>query len=372
MPRSLKLGPVVAQADDGRRRLRMDLGGRPLWFESADADLDDGIEAGASAVLMAAVAAGRPLEIAGAVSTQWLANADRLLEIWRDWWGYRVLRPQASVLPATRPRAPGAALCFSGGVDSFHTLLCGPVKPEVLAFVHGYDIALGDASRLASFEPALRQVAATAGAQAVVVRSNLRQHRAVAGCPWQRSHGGALAAVGHLLAGRVGSLLLSSSFPTTYDMKWGSHWQLDALWSSDRLEVVHWGATHSRVAKVREIAGHDLAQRHLRVCWENRAPSGNCSRCDKCLCTMALIEACGARARFPVFDWPGSLADHIDRVPWTRFVRTYVELLDGGVPRRLAESLRSLLERTARRPAKRSGLLRCLDRVWRTAPLPCR
>ena len=367
MKRSLTLGPVIAREEAGTRRLRVEVGGEPLWYESADVALDTGAEGPACAVLLAAAAAGRPLEISGPVSALWLANTGRLMERWREWWGYPVLPCQARVLTQARLRVDGTALCFTGGVDSFHTLLCGPVKPDLLAFVHGYDIPLDDPRRMVAFEPSLREVAAATGARAVVLRSNLRQHRVVAACPWEQSHGGALAAIGHLLAGQVGTLLLSSSFPTTYDMQWGSHWQLDPLWSSERLTVAHWGATHSRVGKVRDLAAQELAQRHLRVCWENRSAAGNCSRCDKCLCTMALIDAFGARDRFRGFDWPGSLADPIDRVPWTRFVRTYGELLALGVGPRLAASIRSLLVRTAHRSMAPSGVRRWVDLARRVA-----
>jgi hypothetical protein len=364
MDRSLELGPAIARNKAGACGIEIGLEGGQIWFESRDSVLDDGIEAAAGSLLMPAAAAGRRLKIRGPVSAVWLANLGRMMEIWRRWWDYPVLLPAAEVLSEARPSAAGVALCFTGGVDSFHTLLCGPVKPDVLAFVHGYDIALDDHRRIAAFEPSMRDVAAAAGARAVLLRSNLRLHPLSAACDWEQSHGGAIAAIGHLLAGQVGTLLVSSSFPTTYGYNWGSHWQLDPYWSSDRLTVVHHGATHSRLGKVREIAGHELVQRHLRVCWENRAPAGNCSRCDKCLCTMALVASCGSTGRYSVFDWSDSLADRLGRLPLTRFILTYGELLESGPDRRLAAAIRSLLKRTAGKPTfvgaktRSQGLLR--------------
>jgi hypothetical protein len=347
---TLAMGPVAAGSGAGGHRVEVDIGGERLWFESSDAVLDGGAEAAAGAVLLPAAAAGKRLEIADPVSPEWMANVARMMEIWREWWGYPPLPPRTAARPPAGARAGGTALCFTGGVDSFHTLLCGPARPDILAFVHGYDIPLTDRPRMAAWERSLREVAAEVGARAVVLRSNLRRHPLSAAGEWDRSHGGALAAAGHLLAGQAGTLLVSSSFPAGYPYKWGSHSRLDPLWSSDRLAVVHWGETRSRVGKVREIAGHELARRHLRVCWENRAAAPNCSRCDKCLCTMALIAAAGADGRFPVFDWSGSLAGRIDRLPRTRFVFTYRELLESGPERKLARAVRSLLERTAGRP----------------------
>jgi hypothetical protein len=225
--------------------------------------------------------------------------------------------------------------------------LCEPATPDVLAFVAGYDMALADRPRLAAWETTFRGVAAGIGARAVLVRSNLRRHRAFRRTDWARSHGGAIAAVGHLLAGEVGTLLISASIRTDYPYRWGSHWQLDPLWSSDRLEVVHVGAAHSRLEKMRAIAGHELAQRYLRVCWENRAETGNCSSCDKCLCTMATIAACGPTGRFVGFAWAEALGPRIDRLARTQFVLTYTELLATGLGAALDRSIRSLLERSS-------------------------
>jgi hypothetical protein len=239
-------------------------------------------------------------------------------------------------------------------------LLFGPAPPDVLVFVHGYDIPLAQDTRMATWERAFRDVAATMSATPIVLRSNLRIHRSYR-VDWERSHGGALAAAGHLLTGIVGRLYISSSFPRSYPYRWGSHWQLDPLWSSDRLEVVHHGERFSRIDKVRRLVGNELAERHLRVCWENRTGSGNCSTCDKCVSTMALLLAAGADTA-PCFDWTVNLADRIDAVPWTLFVLTYQELIatEAFTPR-VAEAVRGLLARSAARTRRQ-------DRRFRRTP----
>ena len=366
MARTLELGPVEATTDGGMHRVAADLGGERLWFESADLAPDEGAEALACCALMPAVAARERLEIAGPVSPVWLTRIGQMLGIWQQWWGYPVLPPRAPALRQARPRASGTALCFSGGVDSFHTLLCGPSRPDLLAFVHGYDIPLADQRRMTVWEQSLREVASEVGARAVVLRTNLRQHRLARRCGWTRWHGGATAATGHLLAGQAGTLLISSSFPPGYGYRWGSHCELDPLWSSERLAVVHYGETYSRLAKVRGIVSHDLARRHLRVCWENRLAAGNCSRCDKCLCTMALIATCGAHAQVPTFDWSGSLAERLDRLPRTQFIYTYAELLTQEPDGPLASAVRSLLQRTAARVTWREQAAYLLQRAWKS------
>ena len=319
---------------------------RPIWFESSEAKLDPSPEGAAGALLLPAAACGRGLRLASPVSAIWRSNVTRMMGIWREWWNYPILPPQAPELPVTRLRHPGVTLCFTGGVDSFYTLLQIEPRPDALVFVQGYDIPLHDSTRMAAWGAAFGEIANVTGARPVIVRTNLRSHRLLVRCPWERAHGGALAALGHLLAAEMGTLLIASSFPAAYGYRWGSHLDLDPLWSSDRLQVVHHGATHSRVGKLRAIANHELAQRHLRVCWENRAPTGNCSVCDKCLCSMATITACGCHERFRTFDWSSPLADRIQALLATRYVRTYGELLDQGLPAALAVAVRALLQRS--------------------------
>ncbi len=352
MARDVILGHVVTRSSFGGWSTTAAVNGRPVWFDCREAELDSSPEAIAGTVLLAAAERGRRLRIADPVSAAWRCNITQMMGIWREWWGCPVLPPHAPELPAPRPWSPRAVRWFTGGVDSFFTLLCGETRPDVLAFVQGYDIPLDDAPRMAAWEPALREIAGSMGARAIVMRSNLRSHPLVARSSWERTHGGALAAIGHLLAPSAGTLLIASSFPAHYGYRWGSHVRLDPLWSSDRLGVVHDGATHSRVGKLRAIADHELAQRHLRVCWENRSPTGNCSRCDKCLCTMATVMACGRHDRFRTFDWPASLTGRINQIPATRFVRTYGELLDESLPPPLAEAIRALLKRSAARPLR--------------------
>lgn len=352
MARDVIIGPVHAGIVSNAKRVMASVGRSSVWFDCRGAELDASPEAIAGTVLLAATEHGRRLRINDPVSAQWRSNLTQMMAIWQRWWGFPVLPPAAPELPAPRPARDGAILCFTGGLDSFYSLLHADAKPDALAFVHGYDITLDDTPRMVAWESAFREIAGAVGARALVLRSNLRSHPLVARSAWRRVHGGALAAIGHLLAPAAGTLLIASSFPAHYGYHWGSHVELDPLWSSDRLRVVHHGATHSRVGKMRAIVDHELPQRHLRVCWENRAPTGNCSRCDKCLCTMATILACGGQNRFRTFDWSTSVTDQVNQLPATQFIRTYGELLDAGLSASLAEAVRALLKRSAVKRAR--------------------
>jgi hypothetical protein len=368
----LTVGPVEAREWSGGSRIEAAVDGESLSFESAETVLEPSPEAIAGCALMAAVAGRRTLAVADRVDATWLGNMDRMLRIWNRWWGYPVRPIRVGVRPAVAARARKTALCFTGGVDSFYTLLCGPTRPDVVAYVRGYDMSPDDEVRWSSFEPSFREVACDTGAHAVVLRTELRRHHALSRLDWSRAHGGLLAAIGHLLSGEVGRLLVSSSYTLAVLTRWGSHPGTDPLWSSDRVEVVHVGVEHSRISKIRAISGHELARHHLRVCWENRSASGNCSRCDKCVSTMVFLATCVEADRLPTFDWSGSLADRLDRLPGTRFGNSYRELLAGRPDRRLAAAIRALLRRTALGKAVGNRARPVLDRlralrVWREA-----
>jgi hypothetical protein len=287
-----------------------------LWFESDDVQLRATPEAFGSALLPAAYARGADLIIDAAVDRRWAENVQALQKIWCRWWGGREAEVRFDgEKSCDTPQAKGRALCFSGGVDSFYTLLRGPVKFDCLVFVHGYDIKLLDQKRVAAAEASVRDIASAVGAKAIIIRTNLREHPAFKSVGWGMAHGGALAAVGHLLHDTVELLVLSASHPYCYDHPWGSHWDTDPLWSSSSLEVMHYGADHWRSDKLREISGESLVREHLRVCWKNLSEQGNCGRCEKCIRTMLILAGEGALENYPVFGGGRSLAQAISNLP---------------------------------------------------------
>ncbi len=366
----LRIGDVTVTERDGRHRVQADVAGHELWFEAQGRALSPSAEAFASALLVPALHAGVPLVSESPLSRAWITGATQIMQVFGAWWGYAPVPVVAPVreegAEGTATRSSRAALCFSGGVDSFFSLLRSGLRIDLLASVHGFDVPLGDRARWDAFEPSLRDVAATTGKGAVVVRTNLREHPWVAACDWERSHGGALAAVGHLLAPGVGRLIVSSSIARQRPKPWGSHWQTDPLWSSPALEVFSWGEGYHREEKVRAVCREVLVERHLRVCWENLAPTGNCSRCVKCLRTSLVLLDEGVLDRFPGFAPVGEIPAILDSLPsaggrWRVFVRL---LRKGTLPPDVHRALYELKRRTwavRRGPFSR---LRRLLRRW--------
>lgn len=356
----------------------------PLWYESEEVELSPAPEAFGTALLLPALYRGRRLSLDAPVCATWLSNVGRLLKVWRGWWGYPELLPRAATRintdaptqteaaaslcvetdAATRvetgttatpretaPRSRETALCFSGGVDSFYSLLHGEHRPGLLLAVQGFDISLRDAARMDAFRESLRAAASSVGARPVVIRTNFREHPAAGRSSlWERAHGGALAAVGHLLAGHAGRLIISATYKRENPRPWGSSFLTDHFWSSDRLEVSHCGAEAEREEKLRLLAAEPLAREHLRVCWENRAARGNCSRCTKCLVTMLMLAEWRALEDFRVFDGRGPLDERVDALPYLKvYINRFEEIARRGrLEPEVAEAVRRLVRRSRR------------------------
>jgi hypothetical protein len=189
-------------------------------------------------------------------------------------------------------------------------------------------------------------VAAELGLPAIVLRTNVREHPSFAAVSWERTHGGALAAIGHLLSRSFGTLLISATFARGEGRPWGSHHELDPCWSSSRLRIVHVGDDVRRIRKLAQLADEPIAQRFLRVCWEHRTDGLNCSRCDKCLITMVVLHRAGRLERFATLDGPEVIAARLGALSHTSYTNSYAQLIREGLPDALQRPAEGLLERT--------------------------
>lgn len=351
----IHIGPIEHERVNGRGRITALVGREPVFFESADAQLVPSVEAFASVFLIPALALGVRLVLDLPPSETWLANARRIVPLFRKWWGYTGPDPLFGIESrpdAGPPRIEGGQ-CFSGGLDSFYTLFKSPHRRDYLVFVHGFDIPLSDERRMRAYEPSLRTVAAETGRKALLLRTSLRRHSQVRAVSWSEAHAGALAAAGHVLSDTLGSLVIPSTLSSGRPERYGSNWDSDPLWSSDRLRVVHDETDLERWDKLPPIADEPLLYRCLRVCWENLEPTGNCGRCEKCMRTRVLFARWGLLDRIaPVFAEKRSLVESLDRMdpllnePRTWVWEPYYQHLP--LPGEVLEAIRRLTERSRR------------------------
>ncbi|HEY9516993.1 MAG TPA: hypothetical protein VIQ74_15045, partial [Gemmatimonadaceae bacterium] len=381
MNEALLVSPIRSLCTHGTSRITASVDGLDAWFESDDMELRPAPEAFASAFLIPAAAQARRLVLSDPVAPDFATGPQRVLEIVERWWHYSQLPPSLDTRTAVpSQRSPAtvsngrAALCFSGGVDSFYTLLASGRHVDTLVFANGFDIKLADPERAAVFDRHLREIAAAVGARPVVIRTNLRAHPAFRAAPWEHTHGGALAAIGHLLADQANTLLVSSSVPLVRPRPWGSHWELDPLWSGAGLTIEHLGAERDRGEKLAALKDEPLVRQYLRVCWENRSARLNCSRCEKCLRTQIVLAAVGVLDSFPVFEPTATLADRLDELPLIHdhlLFRYYNNALALGLPSDIAGAVHRLLGRSHRALRRqqiedaRETFRALAGRVWR-------
>ena len=347
------------EADDanGRSRVKAEVLGKTIWFESSEICLRPRAEAFACALLIPALHAGAQLCFTRPVDPVWRENSQILMRVLNEWWRYPELSPAGPTEPPIMTSAQKrTALCFSGGVDSFYTLLRSGEEIDDLVTIFGFDMEVDDSTRQAAAEESVREIAARMGKRPIFVRTNLREHPLVERVSWERSHGGAMAAIGFLLSSEIGRLLISSSIYRGENRPWGTHWELDPRWSSSDLNIVNYGNQLRRVDKLTAISAEPLLRNHLRVCWENHLPSGNCSRCQKCLNTRLVLADCGELDHYAVFQHSETLTTDLREMPTSE---GRLQALHEVVARRrlsaeIIDEVKALIERSAPTP-KRQG-----------------
>jgi hypothetical protein len=283
---------------------------RSIWLRTETAVLPSA-DAALAACLMPAMRSGGTLELTDPVSPRILRTQRQFQAIQRAWslewtFGDPPLHEVEVVAPVELPPAPQekgrVAAFFSGGVDSWATIIDNPAVTDLI-FVRGIDILPGTArqQRLADeVEARLREAAVALGLRLHVVETNLRELSDPL-VRWETFYGCSIVAVALFLAPLFERVLIAGDSDYEVQVKFGANWMVDQLWSSEQLEIVDDGGRFSRMERLARIVDHPVVQETLRVCWENPGGAYNCGRCRKCLMTMSALEALGARGRFRTF-----------------------------------------------------------------------
>lgn len=209
--------------------------------------------------------------------------------------------------PTGSGRSAFGITAFSGGVDSCfsvfrHTAL-SPLEPKRplrgALMMHGFDIPLEDTAAFARSARRSRVLTDEAGLRLFTGATNLRSLPG----QWEDTFGTAVAAALAFFQPAFSfGLIPSFQVWSQAHFNHGSNPLTDPLLSSPSFAIVHDGASHGRIDKLRELAAWRAALRDMRVCWEGEKLDGNCCRCEKCLRTMLMLRVCGVTqpAAFPV------------------------------------------------------------------------
>lgn len=291
-----------------------------LWFDTSGdipfVEHDKG-DLWVGPMMLVAMRRGENLRLADPISAGRRARLREIRRRFAGWFPDRMQDQTRIICPPTDRPAPGrfekllgsrdqrvAASCFTGGVDSFHTLLDRRDELGAIVFAFGLDIPRRMGPQRKRVTSTLEAVAAETDLRLLTAVTNVREVLGPEPLLWGReAHGATLASLGTLFSPVISRLYIPSSDVRSPQVGWGSHPVVDPRWSTDRLEVVYHCEDHIRQDKVALLADDPLAQRHLRVCFM-RFQEANCGACKKCLRTMALLTLAGRLDRFPTFTRP--------------------------------------------------------------------
>ena len=260
-----------------------------------------------AAVLLPCMKTGEDITIEGSVSKKLLENTNKIMDLVESWnVGLKKVKIQAGTALRIKPKGSQTEIAsfFSAGVDSFYTYLKHKNKTDKitnLILVHGFDIPLSNKSFFAETRQTVEKIAEEEKVKAVIVETNageIIEKKLI----WDFAHGGALAAVG-LFLGKLDSIFIPAGLREDEIFPYGTHPDLDKLWSTENTTFVHDGTEHNRLGKIMNSVGKsDLALKYLRVCSQNIKGKYNCSRCYKCLQTMIELVCADSFDKAKTFD----------------------------------------------------------------------
>lgn len=234
-------------------------------------------------------------------------NIIGVVDVWRNWYK-DVKRIKINAPIAKSPAGAEKSMAFfSGGIDSWFTLLRHKEKIDnrnfngaldFLVTVWGFDVGLDNPDGFNEIKNSTQKTADNYGLKLIDVWTNLRGNSLRFGnTPWWRdwgpiAHGAALACVGLTMEGLFSKVTIASTRPYSGLKPWGSHPMTDPLFSTSSLKIFHDGAVYGRVEKTKKISSLPDALDSLRVCWKGQ-DSNNCSNCNKCYRTMITLDLLG-------------------------------------------------------------------------------
>lgn len=284
--------------------LQLDGQKHKVYFQSDSLPISLCTESIAAFSLFPCMKKGVDIYIQGEASPKFIVGLDKIQDVILSWKpNYHRIQVRG-VTPAV-PRSSGGTgvgLFFSGGLDSFYTLLKNVDVITDLILVHGFDIPPND---FRSFEHTARMVRSVAqhyGKRAIIIRTNARQfldRYAFFGF----TNGALMASIGHLLSCSFNRFYFSAPRPALELIPDGVHPGIDPNWGTEYLEFVHEGLEATRADKATLIATSDIALHSLRVClYKPREEVFNCGRCEKCLRTMVDLRVAGVIDRCTTFE----------------------------------------------------------------------
>ena len=297
-----------------------------VWFdlpERFESYVSDRGEPWLVLLLPCAIVAREDLSLDLPVDPVLLYNLQGVQRVWQSWYDWVKPIKIAAPVQANPVTGTETALFFSGGVDSFFSLLGAypdmdrtPDAPlSSLLTIWGFNEKSYQPNELFALSCERgEQAAAQFNKQFIPIITNLRELDGYSRQHWNEfNHGAALASVGHLVSNRFKNLLVASSHSYSQLVPWGSHPLVDPQFSSAQTRVIYDSAPSTRVEKTERVCAVPEAIRALKVCFSAKHPS-NCSKCMKCLRTMVTIDLFDQQHLAESFDWSDYSLDRVAKL----------------------------------------------------------
>jgi hypothetical protein len=221
--------------------------------------------------------------------------------------------------PLQKSSGGAVASAFSGGVDSFYTLWSHLPENQAIPdarithgfFIHGYDLRLDEEDVYRSIARKYSALFQNLGLNLIQASTNAYQFAQLR-IDWSLFHGAPLIGAALLLSPLLQRFYVPAGFVYDELIPQGSSVLVDHLLSTEHLDIVHHGASTNRFEKITLLTQWPVTYDHLRVCANKHQSSAlkNCSKCHKCIRTMAALSLLNALPNYTTFSPKLTLGDY--------------------------------------------------------------
>ena len=289
--RDMRIIPPVFNDPDYYVNFRVQIGANShyVFFRSlGNTKLQGNLEAYLScAVLPCMKAGGGMLAADGEASKKFLFGLEKIQDIYRAWdKHFKHITITGEHREPEKLSGKRVGVFFSGGINSFYTLIKNQDSITDLIFVHGLDIELPNIKLREIVAAKIHEIASHFGKNVIEIETNVREDLNVF-AKWEgKSQGAALASTGHFLSSEFSKIYIPAALTHANMVPWGCHPLVDPHWSSSSLEFASDGVEATRMEKIAFVSKNDKALQYIRVCCSNVDSQYNCCRCEKCVLTM--------------------------------------------------------------------------------------
>lgn len=220
------------------------------------------------------------------ISEMLFSNMNKFQEVFSCWYPFLKKITIHAEIQKAAPSTTGSLSLFSGGADSFYTLVEKQKEISHLFLCFGLDIQLHETEKAEQVSKSLTNISKRYDKGLISVNTNIRE--VFPSINTKLQHGALLAAM--VLALGKESLFIPASHNIDELHPSGSHALTDLFFNNGTTLVEHQGAV-VRSKKLERISEDAEALKNLRVC--NASEEFNCGECEKCIRTQFTLEVLG-------------------------------------------------------------------------------